>query len=149
MIRALIRLMAGAFLTAIFFSAASVALGYLSIDVLKWHAPYPAPTELAVLETGLVFTAPVIIGLSLLGMLLAWGDARRLSMRPIVILALSCSLILAILFTLEDIPRNQAPWLESLLPVAVVTICYWATRILGKRERADCTMSAVAVAGKR
>jgi hypothetical protein len=136
MIRELCRLMAGALLTAVLFSVVSFAFGYMSIDVLKWHAPFPIPAELAVLETGLVFTAPAIFGLSLLGMLLAWGDARRLPMRPILILALCCSVILAILFTLEDIPRNQAPWLESLLPVAVVTVCYWATRILGKRERA-------------
>jgi hypothetical protein len=137
MIRALFRLLAGSLLTAVLFSLASFALGYVSIDVLGWHAPFPIPAELAVLETGLVFTAPAIFGLSLLGMLLAWGDARRLIMRRILILALCCSVILAILFTLEDIPRNQAPWLESLLPVSVVTVCYWATRILGKRERTD------------
>jgi hypothetical protein len=141
MMRALFRLIAGALLTAILFSFGSFALGYLSVDVLKWHAPFPAPAELAVLETGLMFTAPVIFGLSLLGMLLAWGDARRLSMRPILILALCCSIILSILFTLEDIPRNQAPWLESLLPVAVVTVCYWATRILGQREQAGRSAS--------
>jgi hypothetical protein len=88
MIRAPFRLMAGSLLTAVFFSLASFAPGYMSIDDLKWHAPFPIPAELAVLETGLVTTAPAIFGL-------------------------------------------------SQLPVAMMTVCYRATRILGKRGRAE------------
>ena len=134
MLRALLRLILGAFILAILFTVATLALGYLSIDILHLHAPMRARNEMAVLEAGLLPTAPIIFGLTLLGMLLAWRDARALPMSQILLLVAVCSAILALLFTLEDIPRNQASWLGLMLPVVVVVVCYWATRLLGKRR---------------
>jgi hypothetical protein len=133
--RALLRLTLGAIVMALLFTMATLALGYLSIDILKLHAPMPAKNEFAVLVAGLVTTAPIIFGLTLLGMLLAWSDARSLSMSRILLLAAGTSAMLAVLFTLEDIPRAQASWLGLMLPVVVVVVCYWATRLLGKREK--------------
>ena len=134
MLRALLRLILGALILAILFTVATLALGYLSIDILHLHAPMQARNEMAVLEDGLLPTAPIIFGLTLLGMLLAWRDARALPMSQILLLVTVCSAILALLFTLEDIPRNQASWLGLMLPVVVVVVCYWATRLLGKRR---------------
>jgi hypothetical protein len=134
MLRALLRLTTVAILSTILFSILAVALGYLSIDVLKWHGTKFVKPELATLRTGIVMTAPIFFGLALLGMLLAWRDARNLSASRLAILASGCPVILAILFTLEDIPRNWADWLGFLLPVGVVVIHYWATRSLGVRD---------------
>ena len=134
-LRALLRLALGAFVMAILFTIATLALGFFSIDVLNLHAPMPTPEEIAVLEAGLISTAPMIWGLSLLGMLLAWSDARSLPWSRILLLAAACSVPLALLFTLEDIPRNHASWLGLMLPVVVVVVCYWATRLLGNREK--------------
>jgi protein-S-isoprenylcysteine O-methyltransferase Ste14 len=120
---------------AVLFTIITLALGYLSIDILKLHAPMSSRNEIAFLETGLMSTAPIIFGLTLLGMLLAWSDARRLPMTRILTLAAECSVILAVLFTLEDIPRTQASWIGLMLPVVVVVVCYWATRLFGKREK--------------
>jgi hypothetical protein len=135
MLRALLRLTFGAFVMAILFTVATLALGHLSIDILNLHAPMPARNEIAVLETGLLSTAPIIFGLTLLGMLLAWDDARSLPTSRILLLAAGCSVILALIFTLEDIPRNQASWLGLMLPVVVVVVCYWATRLFGRHEK--------------
>ncbi len=135
MLRALLRLTLGAFALATLFTVATLALGFLSIDLLNLHAPVPAREEIAVLEAGLISTAPMIWGLSLLGMLLAWSDARGLPLSRILLLAAGCSVILALLFTLEDIPRKAASGLGLMLPVAVVVVCYWATRLLGKHEK--------------
>jgi uncharacterized BrkB/YihY/UPF0761 family membrane protein len=135
MLRALLRLTLGAFVMAILFTIATLALGYLSIDILNLHAPMPTWNEMAVLEAGLLSTAPIIFGLTLLGMLLAWSDARSLAVSRILLLVAGCSVILALLFTLEDIPRNQASWLGLMLPVVVVVVCYWATRLIGKYEK--------------
>jgi hypothetical protein len=134
MLRALLRLTTVAILSTILFSILAVALGYLSIDVLKWHGTKFVKPELATLRTGVIMTAPIFFGLALLGMLLAWRDARNLSASRLAILASGCPVILAILFTLEDIPRNWADWLGFLLPVGVVVIHYWATRSLGVRD---------------
>ena len=135
MLRALLRLTLGAFVMAILFTIATLALGYLSIDILNLHAPMSKRNEMAVLEAGLLSTAPIIFGLTLLGMLLAWSDARSLAVSRILLLVAGCSVILALLFTLEDIPRNQASWLGLMLPVVVVVVCYWATRLIGKYEK--------------
>jgi hypothetical protein len=135
MLRTLLRLTLGAIVMAILFTTITLVLGYLSIDILKLHAPMPARNEVAVLETGLMSTAPIIFGLTLLGMLLAWSDARSLPMSRILTLAAECSVILAVLFTLDDIPRTQAAWISPMLPVVVVVVCYWATRLFGKREK--------------
>ncbi len=135
MLRALLRLTLGAIVMAILFTIVTLAFGYLSIDVFKLHAPMPTRNEIAVLEVGLMSTAPMIFGLALLGMSLAWSDARSLPMSRLLILASECSVILAVLFTFEDIPRTQAPWVGLMLPVVVVVVCYWATRIFGKREK--------------
>ena len=135
MFRALLRLTLGAFVMAILFTVATLALGHLSIDILNLHAPMPAQNEIAVLEAGLLSTAPLIFGLTLLGMLLAWSDARSLPMSRILLLVAGCSVILALLFTLEDIPRNQASWLELMLPVVVVVVSYWAARLFGRHEK--------------
>jgi hypothetical protein len=135
MLRALLRLILGAIVITILFTIVTLALGHLSIDVLKLHAPLPARNEIVVLEVGLMSTAPIIGGLTLLGMLLAWSDARSLPMSRILILAVGCSVVLALLFTLEDIPRTQASWMGLMLPVVVVVVCYWATRLFGKREK--------------
>ena len=135
MLRALLRLTLGAFVMMILFTAVTLVLGHLSIDILNLHAPMPARNEIAVLEAGLLSTAPIIFGLTLLGMLLAWSDARSLPTSRILLLVAGCSVILALLFTLEDIPRNQASWLGLMLPVVVVVVCYWATRLFGKREK--------------
>jgi hypothetical protein len=137
MLRALLRLITVAILSTILFSILAMALGYLSIDVLKWHGTKLMKSELATLETGVLMTAPIFFGLALLGMLLAWRDARKLSAPRLSVLASACPAILAILFTLEDIPRNWADWLGFLLPVVVVVIHYWATRSLGGREVAS------------
>lgn len=137
MLRALLRLITVAILSTILFSILAMAFGYLSIDVLKWHGAKLVKSEVATLETGVLMTAPIFFGLALLGMLLAWRDARRLSASRLSILASACPVILAILFTLEDIPRNWADWLGFLLPVGVVVIHYWATRSLGDREVAS------------
>jgi hypothetical protein len=134
MLRALLRLTTVAILSTILFSILAVVLGYLSIDVLKWHGTKFVKPELATLRTGVIMTAPIFFGLALLGMLLAWRDARNLSASRLAILASGCPVILAILFTLEDIPRNWADWLGFLLPVGVVVIHYWATRSLGVRD---------------
>ena len=146
MLRALLRLTLGAFVITILFTAATLALGHLSIDILNMHAPLPARNEIVVLEAGLLSTAPMICSLSLLGMLLAWSDARSLPMSRILLLAAGCSVILALLFTLEDIPRNHASWLGLMLPVVVVVVCYWATRLFGKhkqqRERNGLTIGS-------
>jgi hypothetical protein len=135
MLRTLLRVTLGAIVMAILFTIITLGLGYLSIDILKLHSPMPARKEIAVLETGLMSTAPIIFGLTLLGMVLAWSDARSLPMSRILILAAGCSVILAVLFTLEDIPRTQASWIGLMLPVVVVVVCYWATRLFGKREK--------------
>ena len=81
MLRALLRIITVATLSTIFFSILAMALGYLSIDVLKWHGTKLVRSELATLETGVLMTAPIFFGLALLGMLLAWRDARKLSAR--------------------------------------------------------------------
>ena len=135
MLRTLLRLSLGAIVMTILFTIITLVLGHVSIDILKLHAPMPARNEIVVLETGLMSTAPIIFGLALLGMLLAWSDARSLPLSRILILEAECSVILAVLFTLEDIPRTQAPWIGLMLPVVVVVVCYWATRLFGKRER--------------
>jgi hypothetical protein len=137
MLRALLRLITVAILSTILFSIFAMALGYLSIDVLKWHGTKLVRSELATVETGVLMTAPIFFGLALLGMLLAWRDARKLSVRRLSILMSACPAILAILFTIEDIPRNWADWLGFLLPVVVVVIHYWATRLLSGREAAS------------
>jgi len=137
MLSALLRLIIVAILSTILFSILAMALGYLSIDVLKWHGTRLVKSELATLETGVLMTAPIFLGLALLGILLAWRDARKLSAPRLSILASACPSILAILFTLEDIPRNWADWLDFLLPVVVVVIHYWAARSLGGREVAS------------
>jgi|SRR5580658_5817653 hypothetical protein len=137
MLRALLRLITVAILSTILFSILAMAFGYVSIDVLKWHGTKLVKSEVATLETGVLMTAPIFFGLALLGMLLAWRDARRLSASRLSILVSACPVILAILFTLEDIPRNWADWLGFLLPVGVVVIHYWATRSLGDREVAS------------
>ena len=136
MLRALLRLMTVAILSATFFSVLSMALGYLAIDVLMWHGVKLMKVDLASLKAGILMTAPIFFGLALLGMLLAWRDARNLSASRLSILAAVCPVILAILFTLEDIPRDWASWLGLLLPVVVVVVHYWATRFLGSRELA-------------
>jgi uncharacterized membrane protein len=133
MLRSLLRLIPSAVLTAILFAVFTLALGYLSIDVMKLHAPLPAENEIAVLATGLLSTTPLIFALALLGMLFAWSDARRLSIRRLLILAAACSIILSVIFTLEDIPRHQAVWIGLMLPVVVVAVCYWGTRLLGRQ----------------
>jgi hypothetical protein len=135
MLRTLLRLILGAIVMAVLFTIITLLLGYLSIDILKLHAPMSARNEIAVLESGLMSTAPIIFGLTLLGMVLDWSDARSMSMSRILILAAECAVILAVIFTLEDIPRTQASWIGLMLPVVVVVVCYWATRILGKREK--------------
>ena len=56
-------------------------------------------------------------------------------MSRILMFAVGCSVVLALLFTLEDIPRTQASWVGLMLPVVVVVVCYWATRLFGKREK--------------
>jgi hypothetical protein len=137
MLRALLRLITVAILSTVLFSILAMVLGYLSIDVLKWHGTKLVTSELATLETGILMTAPIFLGLALLGMLLAWRSARDLSASRLSILASACPVVLAILFTLEDIPRNWADWLGFLLPVGVVVVHYWATRLLGGRETAD------------
>lgn len=133
MIRALLRLIAGAVLSALLFTVLSLALGYVAITVFKWHAPLSERAELAGLQAGATLTFPFIAGLVLLGMLFAWSDARRFSMRLTLVLACACGLILAVLFTLEDIPRSNALWLADLLPVVAVAVSYWCTRLLGRR----------------
>ena len=135
MLRTLLRLSLGAIVMTILFTIITLVLGHVSIDILKLHAPMPARNEIVVLETGLMSTAPIIFGLTLLGMLLAWSDARSLPMSRILLLVAGCSVILALLFTLEDIPRNQASWLELMLPVVVVVVSYWAARLFGRHEK--------------
>ena len=136
MLRALFRLTAVAILSTAFFTLLSWTFGYLAIDVLKLHGTKLIKTELATLEVGMLMTAPIFFGLSLLGMLLAWRDARCLSWSRLSILASVCPVILALIFTLEDVPRDWASWLGFLLPVVVVVVYYWVIRLLGRGELA-------------
>ena len=74
MFHALLRLTLSAIVTAILFAMVTLALGHFSIDVMKWHAPMPQDGELAVLETGLLSTTPMVFGLSGQSSLLASGN---------------------------------------------------------------------------
>jgi hypothetical protein len=134
MIRTLLRLTMTAILSTMFFSLLSMAFGYLAIDVLGWHGTKLIKSELATLEVGILMTAPIFLGLALLGMLLAWRDARSLSALRLSLLASVCPVVLSLIFTLEDIPRDSASWLGFLLPVVVVVVYYWAIRLLARRE---------------
>jgi hypothetical protein len=134
MIRALFRLTMVAILSTVFFALLSWAFGYLAIDVLKLHGTKFIRTELATLEVAVLMTAPIFLGLTMLGMLLAWRDARSLSVSRLSIPASVCPVILALIFTLEDIPRDWATWLGFLLPVGVVVVYYWAIRLLRRSE---------------
>jgi hypothetical protein len=45
-------------------------------------------------------------------------------------------LLLAVVFTLEELPRQSAMWLVLALPIAVVATAFGSTRMLAARARA-------------
>lgn len=136
MSRTALKLACTAALTTAIFAVFDLLLGLLVSNVLGLHAPLPGRSELAVLAISVAYTAPLIFGLTLLGLGLAWSDAFELPTRSVLVQSVLSGLSLAAVFTLEELPRQGALWLVLLLPIAVVLAAFGSTRMLAARARA-------------
>jgi hypothetical protein len=96
----------------------------------------PGRSELAVLAISVGYTAPLIFGLTLLGLAMAWSDVFALPLRSVLVQSALSGLLLAVIFTLEELPRQSAMWLVLVLPIAVVGAAFGSTRMLAARARA-------------
>ena len=123
-------------LTTATFVVFDLMLGGLVTNVLGWHVPLPGRSELAVLAISVGYTAPLIFGLTLLGLTMAWSDVFALPLRSVLVQSALSGLLLAVLFTLEELPRQSAMWLVLVLPIAVVGAAFASTRVLAARARA-------------
>jgi len=136
MSRTALKLVCTAALTTAIFVVFDLLLGGLVANVLGWHAPLPGRSELAVLAISLAYTAPLIFGLTLLGLAMAWSDVFVLPLRSVLVQSALSGLLLAVVFTLEELPRQSAMWLVLALPIAVVATAFGSTRMLAARARA-------------
>ena len=136
MSRTALKLVCTAALTTAIFVVFDLLLGGLVANVLGWHAPLPSRSELAVLAISLAYTAPLIFGLTLLGLAMAWSDVFVLPLRSVLVQSALSGLLLAVVFTLEELPRQSAMWLVLALPIAVVATAFGSTRMLAARARA-------------
>jgi hypothetical protein len=134
--RTALKLVCTAGLTTLVFIVCELLLGYLVSSVLELHVPLPGRSELTVLAIGLMYTAPLIFGLTLLGLAMAWSDALAMPARSVLAQALLGGLLFAVLFTLEELPRQGALWLVLILPIAVIAAAFASTRLLAARARA-------------
>jgi hypothetical protein len=131
-----LKLVCTAGLTTAAFVIFDLMLGGLVSNVLGWHVPLPGRSELAVLAISVGYTAPLIFGLTLLGLAMAWSDVFALPLRSVLVQSALSGLLLAVLFTLEELPRQSAMWLVLVLPIAVVAAAFGSTRVLAARARA-------------
>jgi hypothetical protein len=141
MLRAALRLLAFALLTAVVYAICSALLGYLTIDVLDLHAPSPKSNEMAIHTVALGYFIPGVFFLSALGLLMAWGAATAASSKTLAALAIVSGLVVATLESLEDLPRSHALWLGFLLPVVVVVVTFVPLKILAARQRRSAATS--------
>jgi len=136
MSRSALKPVCNAGLTTAIFVIFDLGLGGLVTNVLGWHVPLPGRSELAVLAISVGYTAPLIFGLTLLGLTMAWSDVFALPLRSVLVQSALSGLLLAVLFTLEELPRQSAMWLVLVLPIAVVAAAFGSTRMLAARARA-------------
>jgi hypothetical protein len=136
MSRTAVKLVCTAGLTTALFVVFDLLLGVLVTTVLEWHTPLPGRSELAVLAISVGYTAPLIFGLTLLGLAMAWSDVFALPLWSVLVQSALSGLLLAVLFTLEELPRQSAMWLVLVLPLAVVAAAFGSTRMLAARARA-------------
>jgi hypothetical protein len=136
MLRSIVRLVGIAAVTAAVFLVADLALGYLVIQLLHLHRPYPDRSELFVLVIALQVTVPLVFGLALLGLMLARSAAQRLGTRRLLNIAALTGVTCSVAFTLEGLPREWGPWLTLLLPVLVVVVPLSLTQRAAARLRA-------------
>jgi hypothetical protein len=120
MLRAVFRLGGMAALAALVFLLADLCIGYVVIKVLHLHRPYPDGAELVVLTNALKTTVPLVFGLTLLGLLFVWSTAQQVLTRVMLRNSVLCGVANAVVFTLEDIPRQWGSWLALLLPAVIV-----------------------------
>jgi hypothetical protein len=130
------RLAGVAALTTLTFVIFDFIFAYAVIDVFRLHAPLPGRSELAMLAISLAYTAPLIFGLTLLGLAMAWSQVLLLPIRVMLVQTVLGGLLFAALFTLEELPRHGALWLVLLLPLAVVFTAFASTRFLAGKARA-------------
>ncbi len=141
MLRAALRLLAFALLTSVAYGICSALLGYLTIEVLDLHAPSPKSNEVAMHTVALGYFIPGVFLLSALGLYMAWGAATSVSSKTLAALAVTSGLTVAILESLEELPRAHALWLGFLLPVAVVVVTFVPLKILAARQRKSTATS--------
>jgi hypothetical protein len=120
--RATIRLIVAPVVSALTFLLGELSLGYLVIQVLRLHRPYPAANESTVLLVALNVTVPLVFGLTALGLVLSWSALRTIATGRLLVNVASGGLVSAVLFTLEDLPRRWGAWLALLPAVAVVVV---------------------------
>ena len=136
MIRHFFRLLGFAACTGVVFCAFALLFGYLAIGVWNLHAPLPKASELAVHFAAVTtFMFPGVVGLSLVGLLMAWSSAISVGPRLLFFHSLGSGLALAVLVTLEELPRSSFEWLAYLMPVAPILSAFVPVRAWASRRR--------------
>jgi hypothetical protein len=130
-----LRLSLAAVVSVLAFLALEVPLGYVTIQFQFGVQPLVARSEFSSLLLGLTVAVPLMFGLSILGMTLAWSTCRTYGIPALVVHGCVCGAIVAVAATLEQIPRSFGEWLSCLLPVLVVVVNYWL--ILLRAPRAE------------
>ena len=130
------RLVGFAVCTGVIFCAFALLFGYLAIGVWNLHAPLPKASELAIHYAAVTrFMFPGVIGLSLVGLLMGWSSAISVGTRLLLVQSLGSGLALAILVTLEGLPRSSFEWLSFLMPVAPILLAFVPVRAWASRRR--------------
>ena len=116
-------------------------LGYVAIRVLHLHAPSPPRNEWAIHVAALAYLIPGVFLLTALGSYMAWGATTSASSRALAMVAVGAGFVVALVETLEDIPRSHAPWLAFLLPVFVVIVTFVPLKIMAASPKQSAAMS--------